>query len=62
MLLVAGRYLSEFNGSRRLWYGHGLTGLSRTAASLELRKLVNDSSSGIIANGRGSQKLWLLGG
>lgn len=39
-----------------------LTGLSRTAASLELRKLVNDPSSGIIANGRGSQKLWLLGG
>lgn len=37
-----------------------LTGLSRTTASLELRKLEADPSSGITSRGRKSQKLYVL--
>lgn len=37
-----------------------LTGLSRTAATTELRKLALDPSSGITFRGRGSQKFYVL--
>lgn len=38
-----------------------LTGLSRTTASIELRKLASNPSSGIISRGRRSQKYHVLG-
>ena len=38
-----------------------LTGLSRTTASIELRKLASNPSSGITSRGRRSQKYYVLG-
>ncbi len=37
-----------------------LTGLSRTTASIELRKIANDPTSGITSTGRNSQKYYCL--
>ena len=37
-----------------------LTGLSRTTASIELRKIANDPKSGITSTGRNSQKYYCL--
>ena len=37
-----------------------LTGLSRTTAAEELRKLAHDSSTGITSQGNRSQKVYIL--
>ena len=55
----ARQYLRE-NGYMRVFNYASLTGLSYTTASLELRRIASNPSTGIISRGRKSSKLYLL--
>lgn len=56
---MARKFLEKYHLMRVMDYVR-LTGLSKTTASLELRKIADDPASGITFRGRGSQKFYVL--